>query len=108
MPEAKEFMKGFGFVNGMSYHGYKLIRIDGTHKNTGHHHYEYDFTLIFDISKAEIPRKEFFDMFVFDDKIINSSYGNPYKCSLEKDHYMDKGIGMVVMTVYLSGHSHRA
>jgi hypothetical protein len=105
MPEVSQFMSGFGFTYGVTYHGYTLVRIDGTHQNTGSHHYVYDFTLTFDSSKAQIHPQEFFNMFVFNnDLVINSSYGTPYSCHLEKDHFIVNG---TTMTIYLSGRSHR-
>lgn len=105
MPNINDFMKGFGFIHNNFYYGYRLIRISGEHKNIGNHHYEYFFELTFDISRANITVREFFELLTFQDKIIDSSHGNAYMCHLNKKTFIINENNTI--SFFLIGNSHR-
>ena len=105
MPDSDDFVKGFDFFKGDSYDGYLLESINASHSVIKKYkEYSYHIILTYDTKHKDVNDEEFFNYHVFEDKIINSRYGNPYKCSLIKKNFSING---TKLTIELEGHSYR-
>lgn len=104
MPDPYTFIENFGIKKG-NYFGYFLRNINVSHKAIiPYKEYSYHVVLeyiIIDPTKSII---EFYNMHRFEPRVINSSYGNPYDCTLNKSNYT---VNDRIFTIVLEGKSYR-
>jgi hypothetical protein len=114
MPEVGAFLQGFGLTKGHKYGQYEIISVTATHKQIiRYKEYRYDIKIILQCNKkiSEAEYKTFFHQLMDNTdgpKIINSAYGNPYKCvidNIEEGHIIDNDNDQLI--VHLTGHSYR-
>lgn len=84
MPDLKKFFHGFDIFEGLKIDGYKLKNMKGKHEVVKRYHkYKYPIRLVFSPLSGDSHPDDLITIFrdyVRDDKIIDSSYGNPYLC----------------------------
>ena len=117
MPNANEFLLGFGFTRGLKLAGYTLINATSTHETIKRYNeYRYDIILLFQNNDHRMGASSLQQYDDFSDEIMNIIseehiiYGirNPYLCKIDlpiegdifQDEYGD-------ITLYLTGHSYR-
>lgn len=114
MPEVNAFLHGFNLVKGHKYGLYEIISVSATHNQIiRYKEYKYNIKIILQSNKpsSESEYKVFFNKLmdsIDGPKIINSAYGNPYKCiidNIEEGHIIDNDNDQII--VYLTGHSYR-
>ena len=110
MPDASEFLSGFGFIQGSQISGYILTTTTSTHEAIKRYHeYKYSITLIFKNLGTGIYENLYASIY---EKIIQEHiiYGirNPYRCVIDIPQYgdilQDEG---GTITFHLTGHSYR-
>lgn len=111
MPEAHEFLEGFGFTQGAVIGGYTLVQANATHKAVRRYQeYEYKLKLVFRPS----GRGSYAALDAALHNIISQQhiiYGvrNPYRCVIDMPSHGDiiqEANGDI--EVHLNGHSYRA
>ena len=110
MPDARDFLAGFGLTRGINLAGYRLDQASSTHTSIKRYHeYEYNITLEFTNLGAGIYNNLFFELMslISGERII---YGirNPYRCIIDPPQYgnVEQDQNGTV-TFYLTGHSYR-
>lgn len=102
MPEAGLFSAGYGFHQGMKLNGYELTDMQIEHHQVKRYR-EYSYPTKLTWSIAE-PNHNFealkvsIQQMVQGNKIINSSYGNPYSCSFGNLSFQQDASGKVIVT----------
>lgn len=105
MPDPHKFTTDFGFIKGNTYAGYLLENIISCHEIViKYKEYRYYIELFYKIVSPSITPQEFFDQHVFEDRIITTEYGNPYKCHLQKYNYE---VENDTIKIILEGYSER-
>ena len=105
MPDPDLFISSYGFKINNLYKGYILKSINSDHITIKRNkEYDYIFNLTFEATKSAAPPKSFYDSLVFDNKIIDSKYGNPYSCFLNRHSYRIEGN---LIFLELRGYSYR-
>lgn len=111
MPEPKAFLGGFGFYHGAQIAGYSLDSVTSTHESISRYHeYRYAIMLVFRSTGSGQYENLFMAVnnSIGQEHVINSQYGNPYRCIIDAINYgdvMEDGNG--VITFKLTGHSYR-
>ena len=104
MPGIELFKKGFNLHRGVKLGDYKLTDISMGHETiTRYREYRYPMHLTFEggISSKELPK--LFQDYVAGEKIINSEYGNPYKCYIDSIEIISSNVTSTVLSAV--GHS---
>lgn len=116
MPELHKFLSGFGIRRGMMLTGYSLENISGQEVTIVHdRQYQYPIALTFRYAPPSSPQYRrdadpqallsALQQMTAGERIITSSFGNPYACDfgtprlLSEDRYM--------VQIVTTGHSHR-
>ena len=111
MPDLESFEKGFNLIKGNNYAGYILMDIKGIHEPIiKYKEYKYHITLIYGFENPQMSEEEFFNNHVFEDRQINTHYGNPYMCKLfkvNKEETVNNKTGFKELKIVLEGESHR-
>lgn len=82
MPEYQAFLRGFGIKKGIRFDNYILEEIYITHDVIEEYHrYEYHITMKFNGNGDIDELLSNFKNYIKGNRIINSRYGNPYKCN---------------------------
>lgn len=109
MPELEEYLRGFGLHQGLQLAGYTLSNLHGTHKSiVRYKEYEYDIEMTFTPQSSNNSNALLSALknLTAGSKIINSRYGNPYKCDFGSPHIESvESNGDVFITTV--GHSYR-
>lgn len=81
MPDTRDFLRAFNLVRGAKINGSTILSVSATeHQIVRYRNYEFDITIKFDY----VP-----DHLNFGEKIVNSHYGNPYRCDIDNIEYVD-------------------
>lgn len=92
MPEVEQFLSGFGIEKGSYHAGYHLEDVTASHVPiVRYKKYTYHIILKYLINEKEMSISNFFNQHVFEDRTIYTSYGNPYRCHLQKFSYHIEG-----------------
>jgi hypothetical protein len=110
MPEAAEFLAGFGLIPGTQFDGYVLSSATSTHESIKRYQeYLYSITLIFKNSGSGTYNDLYLAVYrqISQEHII---YGirNPYRCVIDVPQYgniLEQQDGTI--TFHLTGHSYR-
>ena len=115
MPEVSAFLQGFGLVKGHRYGKYEIISVLASHNVIKRYkEYEYKIKITLQSTKGHVSEAEYIKFFhqlmdqIDGPKTINSAYGNPYKCLIDKveeGHIIDNDNDQII--VHLIGHSYR-
>jgi len=109
MPGAREFAEGFGLVKDKIIDGYRLSHVKIEHEMVKRYHeYRYPITLTFEkVKKSADEDRLLSDLETETSKsrIINSHYGNPYKCTISNFRLEKTSEGTLLITA--EGHSVR-
>lgn len=104
MPDPQTFINEFGIKKG-NYFGYNLTEINVSHKTIiPYKEYIYYIALEYEIVDPKVNVENFYNMHQFSPLIINSNYGNPYNCYLNKRNYT---FDNKKLTIVLEGKSYR-
>lgn len=110
MPDALEFLTGFGLIQGSQFDGYILSYAHSTHETVKRYQeYRYNITLKF----SNLGLGMYEDLFQIVNHIISKQhiiYGvrNPYRCIIDSPKYgdvVDNNDGTIIFN--LVGHSYR-
>ena len=110
MPDAAQFLSGFGFTRGSQFGGYILTNATSTHESIKRYQeYKYEITLTF-TNQGVGNYNNLFHLVM--EKISQQPiiYGirNPYRCIIESPQYGDILEDDRTITFNLHGHSYRA
>lgn len=105
MPDLNDFEEGFGLIKNKNYEGYFLDSIIGTHQTiVRNRKYKYYIKLTYSFHNPGMSVDLFYNHHVFQNRVINSHYGNPYLCKLWKVNFLINGNNL---EVNLEGESER-
>jgi len=108
MPEPQLFASGFNIIDGSYIDNFKITSHNVIEHNLGRHHYSYDVSISFSPPSSttinSIIANQLASYFDSSVKIINSSYGTPYQCSMKRLSY---SIDNNSLTIYFEGHAQR-
>lgn len=109
MPDISEYLSKFGIIKGIELGGYRLVDVTGIHTEISKGHYEYPITMKFRSSTQSAKVDSLIAQLskqTAEDKVIYSSYGNPYECHFGTPQLSHiESDGTVVITSL--GNSHR-
>jgi len=115
MPDVAAFLQGFGLNKGHKYGKYEIIDSLASHRAIKKYkEYEYKIKITLQSTRGHIDEADYVKFFhtlmdnIDGPKIINSAYGNPYKCiidKIEEGHIIDNDNDQIV--IHLTGHSYR-
>ena len=119
MPEIKALLEKFKLADGYNISNHPIISATGTHHSMGRRHYVYKITLKLSVPEcamgknntrcARMCEDEFskgITTLISKEEIVNSAYGNPYRCVLKYNSCnLDMSTGIV--TLMLDGESWR-
>lgn len=110
MPHFDKFIHGFGLTYGLTLGDYRLTSVEGSEQSVKRYReYKYPITLTF----TKITSKPGNTLNLLTDlraqisksRVIYTSYGNPYQCTIENPHIESLSGNKVVITML--GHAHR-
>lgn len=110
MPEAAEFLSGFGLTYGAEFDGYTLVNVTSTHQSIKRYReYKYDITLIF-TNNGSGTYENLFQAVMATTTQEHIIYGirNPYRCIIDIPVQGDITGDNNEVTFHLTGHSYRA
>lgn len=91
MPEAYLFAQGYNFVSGLQLGNFVLnLPIIKEHQVVRYHQYSYNIILSFKPKNGKVDHSQAKELdrlvlnMIKDDRIINSSHGTPYHCSVRE------------------------
>lgn len=98
MPNAKQFLKGFGLQKGLEIAEYTLKDIQIQHiEVVRYHQYLYPISLTFEGNGNSDQLVGELRKMTSDSKIIYTSYGNPYSCNIRGWYIKSKSGNQVVI-----------
>jgi len=109
MPAPREYLKGYGLSDGMILAGHQLTSVDVKHETIRtYKEYKYPIVMFWKQIDGKYTQSDLIntlDRQVAADRIIYTSYGNPYRCHFGNliHHYQD-GDHLIVNAV---GHCER-
>ena len=102
MPSDDLFAKGFDVYKGRRIGNLLITNFTVTEQTiVKNSEYRYNVSITLQSPNLIKDLKDYF-LFNFTPRIINSSYGNPYQCTLQEDDYQINGNTAIV---YFIGHS---
>lgn len=110
MPDAADFLDGFGLIEGTEMAGYRLTRASSSHETIRRYQeYRYDITLVFTNLGQGVYENLYGEVLslISQERII---YGirNPYRCIIDTPQYGDiEGESDGTIIFHLTGHSYR-
>jgi hypothetical protein len=105
MPDPKDFLRAFGLTKGSTINNYRLIEVSATHHQIiRYREYEYDIHLVYQGNGDYDLFGREFDSILDRDEVVNSHYGNPYRCWVEITDEQKTGDRI---EIHLTGHSTR-
>lgn len=110
MPDTTQFLQGFGLDRNEMFGGYILVDIQSSHQTiTRYREYRYDIIVRFTNESHGTPYRllESIRLKLSGNRIINSSYGNPYLCNIDPPIESNFTGDINNITVTLTGHSYR-
>ena len=114
MPNAQEFLNGFGLVPGTMFADYQLVTATATHQTIKRYQeYEYHITLVFmghAPNMNDTHYRKLFDVVMATTTQQHTIYGvrNPYRCTIENPTYGSiTGTPSGPITFTVVGHSYR-
>lgn len=111
MPDISDFLFGFGLLQNKNYSGYTLINILSSHDQIiRYREYLYHIEIIFRNTGSGSYETLYstINNLIMQEHIINSRYGNPYRCIIDPIKYGDilqDSQGNIIFK--LTGHSYR-
>ena len=114
MPAPKEYLRGYDLHEGMVLAGYQLVSIDLKHETVStYKEYRYPIVMFWkNIDHNRNPQDLItaLDQHVAKDRVIYTSYGNPYQCHFGNlDHHYSQSShdGQDELVVNSIGYCHR-
>lgn len=109
MPEPQAFLNGFGFIQGSHIGGFILNSAHASHHQIRRYReYSYDITLTLHYAGGDATDLYYYlDQMIAGSRVINSAYGNPYRCSIDPHYEMIQDPDTHDVEVYMKGHSYR-
>jgi hypothetical protein len=110
MPDAAEFLKGFGFIEGKQISGYKILLARSSHQSIKRYQeYYYDITIKFkDMGNGNYNNLYSTMLNITSQEHIIYGIKNPYRCiidNLDQDSIVQEMNDIIVF--HLIGHSYR-
>lgn len=109
MPDAAQFLAGFGLIQGTRLGDFVLYSATSTHESIKRYQeYKYSITLSFNNTGSGIYENLYHDvMNIISQQPIIYGIRNAYSCSIETPQYGNIVGDNNVITFYLVGHSYR-
>ena len=106
MPNPANFLKGFNLYQGLVIAGFTLIDVQIQHVVIkAYNEYKYPITMTFRGTSTPSSVLTAFDRIAAGGRVVYTSYGNPYDCTLGDFEITQVGQGSIVVTAM--GHAVR-
>jgi hypothetical protein len=110
MPELGLYLSGFGLKQGLVLSDYTLTHISGEHRTIERFtRYDYPLQLTFSPNNSHAQPQALlnaFKLYTKGTKVLDSRYGNPYKCDIGNPH-IHRVLPDGRVTIVTTGHSYR-